>query len=304
MIYTITLNPSLDYNMELDQLMVGELNRTENESIFPGGKGINVSQVLKRFNVDSKTLGFIGGFTGDYIESFLHALDIPTAFIRVEGDTRINVKLKAESETELNAAGPAITEENMDRLKGKISTFTNDDLVIFSGSIPKLLPDHTYRELVEICQQTGVPFVIDVEGHALKDLLPFQPFLIKPNQHELGDVFGTTIHSYEDAIPYGKELLKAGAQNIIVSLAGSGALFMNKDMIITSTIPKGEVKGSVGAGDSMVAGFLATLKQGKSVEEAFRYSVAAGSATAFSVGLCTAAKTEALLQQVILKKIS
>src|SRR5690625_2583197 len=121
MIYTITLNPSLDYNMELDQLMVGELNRTENESIFPGGKGINVSQVLKRFNVDSKTLGFIGGFTGDYIESFLHALDIPTAFIRVEGDTRINVKLKAESETELNAAGPAITEENMDRLKGKIS---------------------------------------------------------------------------------------------------------------------------------------------------------------------------------------
>ena len=303
MIYTITLNPSLDYNMEIDQLQIGELNRTTNESTFPGGKGINVSQVLKRFNVASQTLGFLGGFIGDYIESYLDALNIPTDFIRVDGDTRINVKLKAELETELNAAGPTVTKEDMDKLKDQISTFTNDDLVIFSGSIPKMMPDHTYLELVEMCDQTGVPFVIDVEGHVLKDLLSFQPFLIKPNQHELGDVFGTTIHSYEEAIPYGNKLLEAGAQNIIVSLAGNGALFMNKNMIITSTVPKGDLKGSVGAGDSMVAGFLATLEKGKSVEEAFRYSVAAGSATAFSVGLCTEEKTEALLQQVKLRKI-
>lgn len=303
MIYSLTLNPSLDYNMELNEVMLGNINRTANETTFPGGKGINVSQVLKRFNVDSKALGFLGGFTGDYIESFLESRDIPTDFIRVNGDTRINVKLKSAKETEFNAAGPVISKENMKALKEKISALTNEDILILAGSIPRTMPNTTYIELVEICQQKGIPFVIDVEGHLLKDLLPYKPFLIKPNHHEFGELFGTTITTCEEVIPYGKELIKAGTQNIIVSLAGAGAVFMNRDLTLISTVPKGEVKGSVGAGDSMIAGFLATLKKTNSVEESFRYSVAAGSATAFSIGLCTQAKAEDLLTQVKLKKI-
>lgn len=301
MIYTLTLNPSLDYIVEVEQVTLGELNRTKNESKFPGGKGINVSQVLKRLDVDSKALGFLGGFTGDYIQNYLESLRIHTDFVRVNEDTRINVKLKSEKETEINAKGPNITTENFETLKTKIRELTSEDILILAGSIPSTMPASTYEELVKICNENGTKFVVDAEGELLKKVLPLKPFLIKPNHHELGDLFNTEITSCEEVIPYGRELIKQGAQNVIVSLAEKGAVLINQDIAIIATVPKGEVKSSVGAGDSMVAGFIATYEKTKSIEEAFRFSVAAGSATAFSIGLCTREKMENLLPQVTLE---
>ncbi|MEH7112868.1 1-phosphofructokinase [Neobacillus niacini] len=302
MIYTVTLNPSLDYIVEVDQVTLGALNRTKNETKFPGGKGINVSQVLKRLDVDSRALGFLGGFTGEYIEEFLKSLEIQTDFVRVAEDTRINVKLKSEKETEINAKGPKITAENFEALKRKIRELTNEDILVLAGSIPSTMPENTYEELVKLCNENGTKFVVDAEGELLKKVLPLKPFLIKPNHHELGDLFNTVITTSDEAIFYGRELIKQGAQNVIVSLAEKGAVLINKDQDFTASVPKGEVKSSVGAGDSMVAGFLATYAKTKSIEEAFRFSVAAGSATAFSIGLCTREKMEGLLPQVIVEK--
>jgi 1-phosphofructokinase len=302
MIYTVTLNPSLDYIVEVDQVTLGELNRTKNETKFPGGKGINVSQVLKRLDVDSRALGFLGGFTGDYIEEFLTSHGINTDFVKVDEDTRINIKLKSEDETEINAKGPNITEENFEALKGKIRELTSEDILVLAGSIPSTMPESTYEELVKLCNENGTKFVVDAEGELLKKVLPLNPFLIKPNHHELGDLFNTVINSCEEVIPYGRELIKQGAQNVIVSLADKGAVLINKDLALIATSPEGDVKSSVGAGDSMVAGFIATYEKTKSIEEAFRFSVAAGSATAFSIGLCTREKMESLLPQVIVEK--
>jgi 1-phosphofructokinase len=302
MIYTVTLNPSLDYIVEVDQVTLGELNRTKNETKFPGGKGINVSQVLKRLDVDSRALGFLGGFTGDYIEEFLTSHGINTDFVKVDEDTRINIKLKSEDETEINAKGPNITEENFEALKGKIRELTSEDILVLAGSIPSTMPESTYEELVKLCNENGTKFIVDAEGELLKKVLPLNPFLIKPNHHELGDLFNTVINFCEEVIPYGRELIKQGAQNVIVSLADKGAVLINKDLALIATSPKGDVKSSVGAGDSMVAGFIATYEKTKSIEEAFRFSVAAGSATAFSIGLCTREKMESLLPQVIVEK--
>lgn len=304
MIYTLTLNPSLDYIVELDQVNLGDLNRTKNESKFPGGKGINVSQVLKGVDVDSKALGFIGGFTGSYIEDFLKSLDIYTDFVKVNEDTRINVKLKSEKETEINAKGPTITKENFETLKGKIRGLTGEDILVLAGSIPSSMPANTYEELVEICNGNGTKFVVDAEGDLLTNVLSFHPLLIKPNHHELGDLFNIVIATAEEVIPYGRELINKGAQNVIVSLAEKGAVLINKDIALIATVPTGEVKSSVGAGDSMVAGFIATYAKTKCIEEAFRFSVAAGSATAFSIGLCTSEKVESLLSEVSVEKIS
>ena len=301
MIYTLTLNPSVDYIIELSEVNLGELNRTERTSKFAGGKGINVSKVLQRMGVESKALGFVGGFTGSYIKEQLKQEAIQTDFVEVEEDTRINVKVKALDETELNAAGPTISEEKLAELKQKISKLTSDDLLVLAGSIPSTLPANTYEELVKICSENDVSFVVDAEGDLLKKVLPHNPFLIKPNHHELGDLFNTTITTAEDVIPYGKKLLELGAQNVIVSLAGDGAVFINQHETIISTVPKGKVKSSVGAGDSMVAGFLAKYKETQDLKEAFRYSIASGSATAFSIGLCTKEKVESLLEQVVLK---
>jgi 1-phosphofructokinase len=302
MIYTVTLNPSLDYIVEVDQVTLGELNRTKNETKFPGGKGINVSQVLKRLDVDSRALGFLGGFTGEYIEKFLTSNGIHTDFVNVSEDTRINVKLKSDKETEINAKGPNITEENFAALKRKIRELTSEDILVLAGSIPSTMPESTYEELVKLCNENGTKFVVDAEGELLKKVLPLNPFLIKPNHHELGDLFNTVINSCEEVIPYGRELVRQGAQNVIVSLAEKGAVLINKDLALIATSPKGVVKSSVGAGDSMVAGFIATYDKTKSVEEAFRFSVAAGSATAFSIGLCTREKMEGLLPQVKVEK--
>ncbi|GKU80756.1 1-phosphofructokinase [Niallia sp. NCCP-28] len=301
MIYTLTLNPSVDYIIELDVVQLGELNRIGNPSKFAGGKGINVSRVLNRMGVSSKALGFVGGFTGDYIVDQLQKENIATNFVEVEEDTRINVKVKADTETELNANGPVISEEKFKELKQKIGELTSEDLLVLAGSIPSTLPKTTYEELVGICHKNNVSFVVDAEGELLNKVLPYNPFLIKPNHHELGELFDTTITSVEEVIPYAKKLLERGAQNVIVSLAGDGAVLVNEHETIISTVPKGELKSSVGAGDSMVAGFLAKYQETQDIREAFRYSVASGSATAFSIGLCTKEKVESLLPQVVIQ---
>jgi len=302
MIYTMTLNPSLDYIVEVDNVALGQLNRTKSEAKFPGGKGINVSQVLKNFDVNSKALGFLGGFTGAFIEEYLKSIDVETDFVHIKGDTRINIKLRSEKETEINAKGPDVTFDDLAKLKDKVKKLTKEDVLILAGSIPSSMPENMYEELVEICAGNGTKFVVDAEGDLLKRILPFNPFLIKPNHHELGDLFNTQIDNIEDAIPFGRKLVKMGVQNVIVSLADKGAVFFNKDCTLVSNVPKGEMKSSVGAGDSMVAGFMATLEKTGDIEEAFKYSVAAGSATAFSLGLCNLEKVEQLLHQVKIEK--
>lgn len=287
MIYTVTLNPSLDYIVELDEVSLGGINRSQNESKFPGGKGINVSQVLNRFGVDSRALGFVGGFTGKYIDTFLKSQGIETDFIEVSEDSRINVKLRANSETEINAKGPTILPVDVKALHNKIRVLSNEDILVLAGSVPSSMPETTYADVAKICHETGVKFVVDAEGELLRSILPMNPFLIKPNHHELGGLFNTEITSCEEAIPFAKKLVKMGAQNVIVSLADKGAIFVNEDVTFISNTPKGELKSSVGAGDSMVAGFVAKYQETSSYQEAFRYAVASGSATAFSIGLCS-----------------
>lgn len=303
MIYTLTLNPSVDYIVKLDSFQLGELHRTESEAKFPGGKGINVSRVLKQMETNSKALGFIGGFTGAYIEQFLEKENIETDFVKVVEDSRINIKLKTGQETEINAKGPDISETAFGLLKDKICQLKANDLLVLAGSIPGSLPKTTYEELVKISKETGAQFVVDAEGDLLKKVLKFKPFLIKPNHHELGELFDNVISSPEEVIPFGKKLVSMGAENVIVSLADQGAVFINKDSTLLANVPKGKVKNSVGAGDSMVAGFLAAYERTGDLIEAFRYSVASGSATAFSLGLCTKDQVAELIPQVQIKEI-
>lgn len=302
MIYTLTLNPSIDYVIELDQVELGSLNRTVKETKFPGGKGINVSRVLKRLKTDSMALGFIGGFTGRYIEEYLETEQIASDFVMVNEDTRINVKIKTENETEINAKGPKITDLEYETLKKKIMNLSKDDLLVLAGSIPSTLPATTYEELVKICSENGAKFVVDAEGELLKKVLPYRPFLIKPNHHELGELFHTTIAECEEVVPYARKLIEMGAQNVIVSLADKGAVFINTETLLVAEVPRGTVKSSVGAGDSTVAGFLAKYQETKSFENAFKYGVSSGSATAFSIGLCTREKIEEILPQVVIRK--
>ncbi|MCA1035427.1 1-phosphofructokinase [Bacillus infantis] len=303
MIYTLTLNPSVDYIVELDNVEIGSLNRTKSESKFPGGKGINVSRVLKRMGVDSEAIGFAGGFTGRYITDSLQEENIRTRFVQVKDDTRINIKLKSGQETEINARGPEISKEDLGALTFEISRLGQGDMLVLAGSIPSTMPDNTYEAFAKMCHEAGAGFAADAEGELLKKVLPYRPFLIKPNHHELGELFGTEIHTCEEVLPYAKKLIEMGAQNVIISLAGEGAVFVNEDMAIAATVPKGILRSSVGAGDSMVAGFLAEFSRSGSYEAAFKYSVASGSATAFSIGLCTIEKVEELLPQVAVRII-
>lgn len=294
MIHTLTLNPSVDYIVGLEKVVLGELNRTAYEAKFPGGKGINVSRVLKRIGVNSKAVAFIGGFTGHYIEQYLQNEGIHTDFIYVKDDTRINIKIKTDSETEINGMGPNITDDDWQTLQNKISKLTSGDLLVLAGSIPSTMPDTTYEKLVKILSENGASFVVDAEGDLLKKVLPYKPFLIKPNHHELGELFNTSFTNAEEVIPYGQKLISMGAEHVIVSLGGKGAVLITKEEAYIASVPKGEVKSSVGAGDSLVAGFLAAYEKEKDIVKAFRYSVASGSATAFSIGLCSKEKVEEL----------
>ena len=303
MIYTCTLNPSVDYVVQVQEFQLGDLNRMSFDAKYPGGKGINVSRVLKRAGVESKALGFIGGFTGSFVEGFLREEGIPANFIHVNGDSRINIKLKTETETEINGQGPEITNDQFGQLVKQIEGLENSDILVLAGSIPSSLPSDLYIKLSKLAKNQGAKVVVDVSGKVLLDIVDQKPFFIKPNHHELGELFDTTIETPEEAIPYGQRLLELGAENVAISMAEKGALLVTKDAVYQASVPKGTVKNSVGAGDSLVAGFLAAWLQKSDIVEAFRTGVASGSATAFSLELCTQEDVLRLIPEVEIKTI-
>lgn len=303
MIYTVTLNPSLDYLLTLDALSLGALNRSTSDHFLAGGKGINVSQVLTTLGVPSSALGFTGGFTGQEVERLLQKAGVSTNFISVEGETRVNVKLRAAEETEVNAAGPTIDSLSFEKLKAQVKNLGVHDVLVLSGNIPSSLPEDTYEQFARLCNKSGIRFVVDAEGASLLKTLPFRPFLIKPNHHELAEVVGAEIQSLQDAVLHAKTLVHLGAEQVIVSLAGSGAVYVSDSLSLIANAPEGIVQGSVGAGDSMVAGFLAALEQDEPIEQAFKMSIASGSATAFSDRLCTQQQVDTLLPQIVLTSL-
>lgn len=300
MIYTITFNPALDYIVKMDEFNLGHVNRSNNEFVYAGGKGINVSIVLNNLEVKSKALGFIAGFTGDEIERRVREFGCDTDFIKLkEGMSRINVKIKADVESEINGGGPDISAEALQELYGKLDTLTSGDILVLAGSIPKTMPTDVYERIMERLQEKSVKFIVDTTGESLLKVLKYNPFLIKPNHHELGELFGVKLNNKEEVIEYAKKLKDMGAQNVIISMAGDGAVLINSNGdVITSNVPKGVVKNSVGAGDSMVAGFIAGYLNSEKIEDGFKLGVATGSASAFSEGLATKDYVYELLEQV------
>nr|WP_319488834.1 1-phosphofructokinase [uncultured Caproiciproducens sp.] len=300
MIYTVTFNPSLDYIIKLDSFQVGEVNRTVSEKILPGGKGINVSIVLKNLGIDSIVLGFIAGFTGDQIEHRVKGFGCKSDFIRIQnGMSRINVKLKSEQESEINGQGPQIGESDLQKMFEQIDLLEDGDLLVLAGSIPNTLPENIYENILKRIKSKNIKVVVDATRDLLSNVLKFHPFLIKPNNFELGEMFDKLLNSDEEIIFYAKELQKRGAGNVLVSMAGDGAIFVEESgRVYKSPAPKGIVRNSVGAGDSMVAGFLAGYLQSGNYEEAFHMGVAAGSASAFCEELATSEEIGALLKLI------
>ncbi len=303
MIYTVTLNPSIDFIVHVDHLAIGALNKMTQDFKLPGGKGINVSRILKRIDVDSTALGFVGGFTGTFISDWLTKEAIDHQFTSVTDDTRINIKLKSGEETEINGLGPAISESEIADLKAKFSQLKPDDIVILSGSKPAGLAVDFYEVLIELVQNAGADFVIDTTGAELFAALPAHPLLIKPNNHELAELYQTSFSSIEDILPYGQKMLQDGAKNVIVSLGGDGALLFSGEKIYRTNVLKRPLKNSVGAGDSMIAGFIGRYAETRDVVDAFKWGVACGSATAFSDDLAQADFIHELLPEVEVKEI-
>lgn len=295
MIYTLTLNPSIDYVIDVDNLELGKVNRTAKDFKFPGGKGINVSRILGNQNINNIALGFLGGFTGKFIENSLINLGVKTEFITVNDDSRINVKIKSNEETEINGAGPAISTENLNSLFEKLDKLAEDDILVLAGSIPATLPKNLYLQIQEKVSQKNVKVVVDTSGKALLEAIKNKPFLIKPNNHEIEEIFDIKINSEKELIQYGKKLVSLGAENVIISMAEDGALLLNKDGVFKGNAPKGKVKNSVGAGDSLVGGFLAKYVETKDLLASFKNGIASGSASAFSLDLALAEDVEKLL---------
>lgn len=302
MIYTLTFNPSIDYVVQVNDFKTGEINRVKNEYKYPGGKGINVSRVLNNLNIKCKTLGFIGGFTGEYIKNFLENEGVDTDFISTGGDSRINVKLKSNKETEINGAGPNITEEHLEKLFHKLEQLTSKDYIVLAGNIQKSLPRDIYAQIQKRYLNNDVKVVVDTTGEGLTSTLEYKPFLIKPNNHELSEIFDVEIKSTDEVIYYGKKLLEMGAENVIVSMASEGAVLICNEGVYHASAPKGEVRNSVGAGDSLIAGFIAQYSKNSNIIEAFRWGIASGSATAFSFDLCKKDEVERLLHEVKINK--
>ncbi|MBV4447548.1 1-phosphofructokinase [Clostridium tyrobutyricum] len=301
MIYTVTFNPSIDYVIQTENLILGDINRVDNEKKFAGGKGINVSRVLNNLGVSSKALGFIGGFTGKFIKDFLVNLGIFTDFIEVKEDTRINVKIKSKQETEINGAGPDIDKENLEKLFKKVENLKSEDFIVLAGNVQKSVPRDIYSRIQQRCKNGKV--AVDTTGSALTATLKYKPFLIKPNIHELGEIFERELKSSDEVIKYANELRKMGAQNVIISMGKDGAMLVCDEGVYKASAPKGTVKNSVGAGDSVVAGFLAEYTRSHSIVDAFKYGAASGSATAFSIDLCKKAFVEQLMAEINVTKL-
>ena len=302
MIYTVTLNPSIDYIVRLDQVQVGSVNRMDSDDKFAGGKGINVSRVLKRLDIPNTATGFIGGFTGKFITDTLADEEIETRFVQVAEDTRINVKIKADQETEINGTGPNVEPAQLEELKAILSSLTAEDTVVFAGSSAKNLGNVIYKDLIALTRKTGAQVVCDFEGQTLIDSLDYQPLLVKPNNHELGAIFGIKLESLDEIEKYARELLAKGAQNVIISMAGDGALLVTSEGAYFAKPIKGTVKNSVGAGDSMVAGFTGEFVKSKDAVEGFKWGVACGTATTFSDDLATAEFIKETYEKVEVEK--
>ena len=289
MIYTVTLNPSLDYVVDVDDFELGRTNRAVSERLYAGGKGINVSFVLKNLGFESTALGFSAGFTGEEIKKQIQERGITENLITVlNGQSRINIKLRGQQETEINGMGPDIEKEHIQQLLKKLSVLSPGDYLILAGSVPLKINDTIYYDILKTLDKKGIKAVVDTTGDLLLNVLKYHPFLIKPNIHELSELFSTEIKTKEDVVQYGLKLQDMGAQNVIVSMAGDGAVFICENgEIYKSEAPKGVVKNSVGAGDSMVAGFLAGFCETKDFAKAFKMGVCTGSASAFSEDLAT-----------------
>ena len=301
MIYTVTFNPALDYIVRLDSFVSGGTNRVNFEQVLAGGKGINVSIVLGNLGQKSTALGFIAGFTGEEIKRQLLERNVDFDFIQLpEGFTRINAKVKADKETEINGQGPNISEAKREELLRQLDTLKKGDTLVLAGSIPNTLPDDMYEHVMERLQGKGIRIVVDATKKLLLNVLKYKPFLIKPNNHELEEMFDVTLKSDEDIITYAKKLQEKGAQNVLISMGGDGAILLDENgKHYRAAAPKGTLVNSVGAGDSMVAGFLTGLAESDGdFEKAFYMGVACGSASAFSENLATRAEVDALLKQI------
>ena len=304
MIYTITFNPALDYITQVENFKIGEINRTKTETILPGGKGLNVSIVLKNLEIENTALGFIAGFTGEELKRKLELKGVMTDFIKVkEGVTRINVKISSENnkieETALNGIGPKITKNDIEELFKKLDEVIIEDIVILSGSIPKNINKDIYKEICKKLSEKGITFVVDSTQELLMSILQYTPFLIKPNKEELEETLNCKISTNDEIINAAKELKKRGAQNVLVSLGKDGAILLTKDdKVLVSKAPKGKIVNTIGSGDSMVAGFLAGYCKTKDYEYALKVGVAAGSASAFSTELASKNEVELILKQL------
>ncbi|MBE5878015.1 MAG: 1-phosphofructokinase [Lachnospiraceae bacterium] len=300
MIYTVTLNPSLDYIVDVENMELGMTNRTSYEQMEAGGKGINVSYVLRSLGLESKALGFLAGFTGEEIRRRLVHDGICAEFEMLSsGMSRINVKVRNIDGTEINGMGPDIPKDDLERFWAKLEGLQQGDVLVLAGSIPKSLPNTIYQDMMQLVVDRGVRVIVDASKDLLKNVLPYRPFLIKPNHHELGELFGVKIGSREEAIPYAKRLQEMGAVNVLVSLGGLGAVLIDEQGLVhSSEAPSGTVVNTVGSGDSMVAGFLAGWLDRGDYEYAFRMGLAAGSAGAFSDKLPTGDEIRGLLERM------
>ncbi len=299
MIYTVTCNPSLDYILHVPSLSPDTVHRTIQESITYGGKGINVSVILSRLGLSTRALGFCGGFSGEKLKSLLQAEHVPCDFIPLScGETRINVKIRSNAEWDINATGPSVTAEEVEQLLGKLDALTTGDALVLAGSVPTSLPSDFYETILARVHERGVLMVVDAEKDLLRRVLPFRPFLIKPNHHELGELFGTTVTELDEIIPLARQLQADGARNVLVSRAERGAVLLDESgQVYTAENAPGTLRNSVGCGDSMVAGFLAGFLQTHDYKAALQLGTACGNATAFSDMLATREEIEQVLAQ-------
>ena len=305
MIYTVTFNPSLDYIVSVSDFKLGLTNRTDSELLLPGGKGINVSTVLQNLGIANTALGFTAGFVGEEVRKEVEQLGVKAEFISLdEGVSRINLKLKSIDGTEINGQGPKIPREAVDALMTQLDRLGADDTLVLAGSIPASMPDDIYQKIMERLDGRGVRIVVDATKDLLLNVLGHHPFLIKPNNHELGDIFGVKLSDREEVVPYARKLQEKGAVNVLVSMAGKGAVLLAEDgNVYAAEAPKGILKNGVGAGDSMVAGFLAGYGESGDYEHAFRMGLAAGSASAFSEQLATKDEIEKVYETCKIMKI-
>ena len=299
MIYTLTFNPALDYILNIDNMEIGKTNRSKKEEIYVGGKGINVSIVLKNLGINSKCLGFYGGFVGNEIIKILSSFGCNCDFIEIPENSRINIKIKSTKETELNAQGPNISKNHIEELFKKIDNLKDNDILILAGSIPNTLPSDMYEKIQKRLKHKNIKIIVDATKNLLLNSLKYKPFLIKPNKDELGEIFNVTIKNDNDLLIYSKKLKEYGAKNVLISLGENGAFLLDENNnTYRLNSPKGKLINSVGAGDSMVAGFIYGFEKFKDYEKAFKYSIATGSATAFSTWLAEEHKINELFNNL------